>query len=168
MIRDLINKLNGVSDKIKKVHEIVNQVVSDNSDVLLSLNRDQMLLGRNSDGDELGPNYLQDPYFKSREAAERYARMKYALEPSHVGLIWNPQLFPDKSKDTPNLIVTGSFQDAMFISVSGGKYNIGSTYVDASDISQKYNNKVFGLAPQSKEYFYRQWILPELLKVLNL
>lgn len=166
MIRDIINRLQRISDTIERVPDIVNEFVRDNSDVLLSLNKDQMLLGRDSSGNVLTPSYIQDPYFKKKEAAERYARMKYVLEGQHNSLIWNPRLFPDKDRNTPNLIVRGDFQSAMFITVSGNSYTIGSTYIDAADIDKKYNNNIFGLAPESKEYFFRQWIRPMLINAL--
>jgi hypothetical protein len=158
----------GILDAIRTLPEALDEVVSDNADILLSLNRDQILLGRDAEGNILAPSYLEDPYFKSPEAATAYARMKYALEPIHRGLIWNPvYLYPDKDMNTPNLIVTGSFQDRMFIKTSQGEHLIYSSYVDTYDINTKYNGKVFGLAPRSKEYFYLEYIRPALLKHLE-
>lgn len=167
-LKNKIEQLRKLSQTISSVPQIVDNVVSDNKDILLSLNRDQMLLGRDNEGNILSPSYLLDPYFKTQEAALNYARMKYSLEQQHKSLIWNPvYLFPDKDKNTPNLIVTGLFQDHLFITTGSGKYEISSTYIDSSDINRKYNNKVFGLAPQSRNYFWLEYIKPILLKALR-
>lgn len=157
-----------LSDTVKDIDNIVNKVVEDNKDILLSLNRDQMLLGRDSQGDILSPSYLQDPYFNTPQAAQSYARMKYALESSHNSRLWAPvQLYPEKDRNTPNLIVTGLFQGAMYITTGSGKYTLGSNYINSPDIETKYRNRVFGLAPRSKEYFYLEVIKPEIIKALD-
>ncbi|SHF49993.1 hypothetical protein [Dysgonomonas macrotermitis] len=157
------------SDAIKGVHEVTKKVADSNKDVLLSLNRDQMLLGRNKAGETFTPGYLNDPYFKTPARAQAYKKMKQGLEQQHSSRMRfsNVQLYPDKNSDTPNLIVTGPFQDSMFITVSASDYSIGSTYVDASDINAKYNNAVFGLAPKSKAFFYRNWIHPAIIKYIK-
>lgn len=156
-------------DAIKGVSEVVSKTANDNKDVLLSLNRDQMLLGRNNAGDTFTPGYLNDPYFKTQAKAQAYKKMKIGLEKQHSGRMRfsNVQLYPNKDSDTPNLIVTGPFQDSMYITLSSGEYTLGSTYVDASDINAKYNNAVFGLAPRSKEYFDKYWIHPAIAKYLK-
>lgn len=145
---------------------VIDKAVSDYKSDILSLNKDQMLLGRDNEGIPFSPSYLQDPYFKNQEAAQAYARMKYALESHHNSLMWVTDLYPHKDRDIPNLIVSGTFQGAMFITTGSGKYTIGSRYEDASDINAKYNNKVFGLAPEAKNYLYRHFIFQILLKNL--
>lgn len=171
MIRELqirVNRYQRIIESIKRVPEAINKTITDNKDVLLALNRDQMLLGRDNEGNVLSPSYLNDPYFSSPEKAQAYARMKYGLEPYHKSMLWFPmQLYPDKERNTPNLIVTGSFQDAMFITASSNSFTIGSTYIDSEDIETKYHNKVFGIAPNSKEYFYREFIRTLLINALN-
>lgn len=157
------------SDAIKGVSEVVSKTTNDNKDVLLSLNRDQMLLGRNNAGDTFTPGYLNDPYFKTQTKAQAYKKMKIGLEKQHSGRMRfsNVQLYPDKDSDTPNLIVTGPFQDSMYITLSSSEYTLGSTYIDASDINAKYNNAVFGLAPRSKEYFSKYWTHPAIVKYIK-
>ncbi len=157
------------SDAIKGISEVVSKTANDNKDVLLSLNRDQMLLGRNKAGETFTPGYSNDPYFKTQAKAQAYKKMKIGLEKQHSGRMRfsNVQLYPNKDSDTPNLIITGPFQEAMYITVSSSDYTLGSTYVDASDINAKYSNAVFGLAPRSKEYFYQHWIHPAIVKYIK-
>lgn len=163
--------IKGVRDKYKEalseVIPTVQKVVNDNQDVLLSLNTDQMLLGRDAKGDVFTPGYTDDPYFKTPEKAKGYKKMKEGLESSHKSRMSNVQLYPDKDSNTPNLIVSGPFQDAMFINISSNEYKIGSTYVDASDINAKYNKAVFGLAPRSKAYFYNNWVHPAIMRMIK-
>lgn len=167
-IQGSIEYLKKVSSNIGKIEDVAAQVVMDHQDVILSLNREQMLLGRDASGEILTPGYTDDTYFKTPKQAEWYKRMKKGLESQHISRMYfsNAQLYPNKGDNTPNLIVTGPFQDNMFINASKDKYEMGSTYIDAGDINAKYNNNVFGLAPKSKEYFYRYFIKPELSKGL--
>lgn len=157
-IREMMDRLLEVQRKIATLEVAVAQSVSENRDVLLSLNRDQMLLGRNADGQLFTPDYLSDPYFKTQAQAKSYAAMKYRLESRHKARIENALNYPDKPRDTPNLIVTGPFQDSMVIDVAADGFFIDSWYMDTPEIEQKYRNKVFGLAPLSKEYFWKHYL----------
>ena len=166
-IKEIINRLETLKCRIKQVPDKVSTIAKNNQDVLISLNKDQMLLGRNVDGVKFTPSYLDDPYFKSTESAKSYAAMKYHLETNHKARIENPTLYPDKDRNTPNLIVTGPFQDGMFINMRSDSFLIGSSYRDSDDIERKYNNLVFGLSPESKEYFYKTHLHPALKKLLE-
>ena len=168
MIRDLIEKMETVRMRIETVPEVVEWMVHDHSDELVSLNRDQMLLGRDAEGNVLSPDYLSDPYFKTKAQAEAYANMKYRLEGVHRARIVHPLNWPDKDKNTPNLIVTGPFQDSMFVTTNADSFTIGAAYADSPDIERKYAGKVFGLAPLSREYFYEQYIKPAVRRHLKL
>ncbi|MDH6304612.1 hypothetical protein M2459_001347 [Parabacteroides sp. PF5-5] len=166
-IRGMIDRFEAFRKECAGIYDIASKVAADNQDTLLSLNRDQMLLGRNTDGDLLSPDYLSDPHFKTPEAAKAYADMKSKLESQHNARIQNPSIYPNKPKNTPNLIVTGPFQGNMFINVSGRTYNISSTYIDTPDISHKYNDKVFGISPESKVFFFNNYIAPEFARRLS-
>lgn len=166
MIRDLIKRYDRIRKKITDIDSTIDEVVEKNKDVLLSLNRDQMLLGRDAKGNELFPGYLNDPYFDNSAQAQAYAAMKQRLEAKHNARIENPTIYPMKRRDTPNLIVTGPFQDNMFITTSPGQFTIGSTYVDSGDIERKYNNEVFGIAPGSVMFFYENYLKPALMRLI--
>lgn len=166
-IGEIINRFSKIQEGINKLSEIVGNVVYRESAVLLSLNKDQMLLGRNTEGKPIRPTYLNDPYFKTKKQAKAYAEQKKKLESKHNARIENPTLYPPKSVNTPNLIVTGPFQDSMFITTGNSSFLIGSSYMDSDDIEKKYHNLVFGLSPESKAFFYKHYIHPELLKLLK-
>jgi hypothetical protein len=150
--------------------DVVAKEVSASSDVIMNMNQDQLLYGRNALGEELTPGYLSDPYFKTFEKAREYFYMKMDWEAEHKGRIYyfGIQLFPEKDRNTPNLLVNGNwFFNHFFIEVNKETYTIGSTGVASPDIELKYGKKIFGLAPQSKQYYYRHWLLPVILKHLK-
>jgi hypothetical protein len=143
-------------------------------DVILDLNRDQLLYGRDAKGETLTPSYLDDPYFKKKyknplKAAIRYRNMKKELEDFHWGKIrfGHVQLFTDKSPDTPNLLINGNwFMNYLFINISENKYTIDSTGIAANDIQRKYEgygHPVYGLAPVSVKYYYFGYIRPNAI-----
>ena len=170
--------LKGYKDRFDQfyssLNEIIQNEVAQTSDVLLDLNRDQMLYGRDAKGEVLTPDYITDPYFGENyrnplRAAIEYMKMKEEKEDTHWGMIRyvGVQLFPDKSKYTPNLIVNGNwFMNYLFINVSGDQYTIGSSGIKSSDIESKYErygHPIFGLALESKKYYYFGWIRPAIL-----
>jgi hypothetical protein len=149
---------------------VVAEKVRETSDVIMNMNQDQLLYGRNALGEELKPGYLSDPYFNSHKQAKAYLAKKIDLEAEHQGRMYyfGIQLFPEKDKDTPNLLINGNwFFNHFFIEVSNDTYTIGSMGVAAPDIELKYGKAVYGMAPQSKEYYYKHWILPVILKHLK-
>jgi hypothetical protein len=151
------------------IPDAVSEVVSRTPDVLLDLNRDQLLQGRDADGELLSPTYMNDPYFNTEESgrwfhnAGGYFKMKRFLENLHRQRMTYAELYGEKPTDVPNLIITGPFQNSFFIRVSRDSYTIGATYVDADDISAKYKNRVYGLAPKSREFYYFGFIRPAIL-----
>ena len=50
MIRDLLKRYERIRKRIKTADDTIAKAVEKRKDVLLSLNRDQMLLGRNASG----------------------------------------------------------------------------------------------------------------------
>ena len=151
------DKLDYITVKQQRVDnwpEVIAWQVDEYGYELLELNKDQMLLGRNAEGEEFEPTYLNDPYFKSPAAAQAYAAMKYGLEFVHKSRLTFPLNYPDKPKDVPNLIVTGNFQDGMFLKTTADSFIIDSRYDESRDIERKYNNKVFGLTPLAKEFWW--------------
>lgn len=151
--------------KLESVSEATNDCARNNQDELLSLRKDEILMGRDSDGNPFRPTYRSDPYFKNLLSADRYANWKERLEIIHNARIAHELSYPAKDNDTPNLRLTTvnwapgrNFQDSMFINIGGDSLIIGSTYRDATMINAKYKNKVYDLGPAAKEYFWK-WIL---------
>lgn len=146
--------------RIETIPDTINQAVAQDADEMLSLRKDEILLGRNSDGEPFTPSYTDDPYFHSREAAIAYGERKYRLLSLHNMRIEHVLGYPNKDDDTPNLIVRGDFQDGMFIHAGGDTHEIGSTYEDAGAIDSKYDHKVFPLGPEARAYFWKYILFP--------
>lgn len=159
------------------IKAIVSDEVNKTSDVILNLNRDQLLYGRGTDGEVLTPSILDDPYWDDKggyKTATSYMvnkahRWKYFENMMFYSKI---QLFPSRDNYIPNLIhSTGSwFFKHFFINVSNNSYTIGSSGLVAPDIEAKYG-KVYGLAPASRMFYYKNWIrvrlCTEILKHLK-
>ncbi|MDR1562257.1 MAG: hypothetical protein LBS54_04110 [Dysgonamonadaceae bacterium] len=158
----------GLKDKIeafnKALKPAINEEVHRTRDVILSLNQDQLLYGRNADGELLKPDYMDDPYFEGdKEKALNYLNGKINLEDMHESLIRFPELnlFTGKPRGTPNLIINGAwFMNHLFINVGEGTYTIGSYGIKEGDISKKYNNRTYGLAPPSRRHYYFEYLRP--------
>ena len=161
-----IGKLEKMRERLDNVPEVVEWFVHDNKEMLVDLNRDQMLLGRNAEGEILTPGYLEDPYFKTPEAAQRYAARKAILERRHHERITYPLNFPEKDRNTPNLIIRGDFQDAMFIKPTPDSFTIDSSYKYAGDIDTKYRKKLYGLAPLSRQYVWDNGLRYKIMNYL--
>lgn len=169
-------KLAYVTERQKRVDnwpEVIETIVARYGHELVQLNVDQILLGRNTDEQLFTPSYLNDPYFKTKEAAQAYAAMKKRLEAAHRARMVFPLNYPNKPSDTPNLMVRGNFLNGMYITRTAEDFTIGSkplaplTLVDADDIEQKYNYKVFGLTPLSKEFWWNYRLRQELYDYIN-
>lgn len=153
--------LNGV----RNFESNLGTIVINNQDVLLELNRSQILQGRNNQGELLTPNYQNDPYFKTPESAQRYAEFKERLISYHNSLIMYP-LFTQKPSGTPNLIITGSFVFGMFITANKSSFMIDSLYMRADDINRKYGGKLYGLSAPMMAFFRENVLIPELRKTI--
>lgn len=160
-----------VKDKQRRVAEVpvvVERQVRSESDVLVQLQKDQMLLGRNSDGEPFTPGYLNDSYFKTPQEAQAYLAMKEKRFPEHQQRIQHFLNFPNKAKDTPNLIVTGPFQDSIGIRVDNETYSLLAGYKEAEDIDAKYNHKALGLSLVARKYFYQYYLFEKIYRHLRL
>lgn len=166
-IDDKLEYMSAKQQRVDNWPEVVEWQVSEYGYELLNLNRDQMLLGRNSDGEPFTPTYTSDPYFKTAAQANSYAAMKFGLELVHRSRLTFPLNYPDKGKDTPNLIVLGNFQDGMLIKSNAESFTIDSGYDESRDIEHKYNNKVFGLTPLAKEFWWDHRLRNAIQRYIN-
>ncbi len=159
-IGDVREYVDALRERADLVDEVVEWQLHEYADEIKDLQRDQMLMGRNSEGEEFTPDYLHDPYFKTFMAAVIYANFKAKLAKMHRARIRFPLNYPDNwYKKTPNLIVTGVFQNAIYLTVSADTFTLGSRSTaedgaDAADIEAKYHGKVFGLSPLAVEFWW--------------
>lgn len=123
---------------------------------ILNLNRQQMYSGLDNRGEPIRPKYSEDPYFKSKEAALRYAQWKKQITPH-----------PQRDIDTPNLFITGRYHMSLELSVNEERYTIQGTDVDAAKIEKKFKTAM-GLNDESKSIYRRDTMHPLLVKRIKL
>lgn len=164
-----IQRFLAIRQKFDGLQPFFASVVRQYQDVLLQLNKDGILLGRNTDGQEFQPGYLTDPYFQDPADAQRYFRYKESIRQMNRARIMFPLNYVEKGADTPDLRATKktfapgeNFQDSMHITLLAEEFFISSSYADTPAIVSKYQNKVFGLTPEAIQYFKDNYSLPAL------
>lgn len=116
-------KLQAFIDQIEE--HIIASVVA-NEKQIVELNREQMQIGKNAKGENIG--FLRSLSYSQAKID------RGGLAPFRV----------------PDLLNTGAFQGAMFMEVTGDEYFIGSTDSKAEDLADKYG-VIFGLVPEQRE-----------------
>ncbi|HEY8969717.1 MAG TPA: hypothetical protein VIM64_11510 [Puia sp.] len=130
-------------------------IITDNATEVGDLNREQLYKGLDANGQFLSPKYSEDPFFKTREAAERYAQWKMRITPD-----------PDRPKDVPNLYITGRYHESRQVKVEGNKLVFLSDDPNASKIKGKYRN-IDGLTMESIYKFRAKTLYPRLVRVIS-
>lgn len=139
--------------KLDKVNltEIAGDILQRNSEKLKDMNIQQLMQGLDSKGKQLSPKYSEDPYFKSRESAMRYAR-------------WKKKLFPDTPFDVPNLIIVGVYHNSIAINRAGDEIQFSASASFAGSVAAKYGNNELGLSPDNKVKTYREIVKEPLVR----
>jgi hypothetical protein len=135
-IRGLYNRLQQVD-----VDKIAEECMEQSADELLIYELDQLLDGKTSTGEDITPSYLDDPYFKSREAAQRYSDWKDRISPAS-----------NRKKGTPNLRINGYYHNTIRVHAADGKVIWSSSFSGANDIERKFQ-KIYGLNKESRQEF---------------
>ena len=121
------------------------------------LQLDQLYAGLKPDGTYL-IKYTDDTFFKSRDAALRYAKFKEGKNP-RVGNL----LFGKKPTDVANYIITGElFYDTVYVRLTKEKLIIDAASRVYSNIVSK-NGEVLGYTQEAVDYL-ETLIKPELYK----
>ncbi len=117
---------------------------------LKSIQQDQLFQGVDADGRRM-MSILDDPYFENRQAAWKYAQ-------------WKISMFPEARFGAPNLFITGFYHSTIVIQRTGDQISFDATATFAADVAKKYGNKELGLNSDSRNYFKKTVIRPELVK----
>jgi hypothetical protein len=128
----------------------VADAVDETKEAMVELNRQQLLRGLDREGNYLSPKYSEDPYFKSKESAKRYAAWKKKIEPVKT----------DRPEDVPNLYIIGTFHSLIDIDVNASEYTFSNAASFASDVENKFQG-IYGLTSESKsETYIPDYLLP--------
>lgn len=155
-----MNAFRRLSQNLKTLNlvEIIQSLMQEDEELLLSLQKDQLYAGQDANGDGLRPTYQDDPYFKTRDAAQRYSDWKDRLEQrTH-----NP-LFVKRPPGTPNLIITGGwFYNTLVADVGNGKLVIRSDSWLIGKLESKYGQYLLGLSSVALTYYVEEILFDRL------
>lgn len=154
MLDNLLHIINGLQ-ALDTEKEIIT-IVDHNKERLTELQKEQMLEGRGIDGEYIRPFYSENPYFKSRESADRYAKWKQKVTPN-----------PKRPLDVPNLIVTGTLlHDKLMAKVMGNVFEIEPTNAKGKEIFNEHPNAQ-GLDEEKRLDFAVNITLPQFGYILE-
>lgn len=129
---------------------IAGEVVEDNKDNILQLNRDQLMSGFDSNGEKMEP---------------QYASRDYALKKNKMNAL--PGL------GTPDLYLTGKFQSSLQLQVMGKDVKFSDTDDKAKYLEVNYGpDNIYGLSEDSigeaRTEFLQQGLVEKMAASLNM
>lgn len=146
---------------------IIESTIKDNKLEIVDFIQEQLYSGINGNDKPLRPDYLTDPYLKTKESGrwrnngKGYAMWKKRITkplPSYLNI-------PPRDVFTPNLIISGEFYNSITATPIGEGVKIATRGVSfGSDIEKKYGSEIFGLGMNAKKYFIKYTLNPELKK----
>lgn len=143
---------------------LVRGVVERHEADILDLQREQLLQGKTSSGEDLRPYYSEDTkpggYFRTTDSARRYAAWKQTLSyPSFSGT---------RNPDAPNLYINGQFHNDLGVQFGPDAVSVVGETPAAQKIIAKYGAASFGLAPDAwSTVFTERGALSELMEQIN-
>ena len=132
---------------------LIGGVIQDHRDDILELQREQLLCGKASSGEDIRPYYSEDlkpsGYFNSVDSAKRYAVWKSTLSyPSFSG---------KRNPDAPNLYINGQFHSELGVQFSLLSVAVVPETNYAATIVSKYGISTFGLMPSRWMRIFEQY-----------
>lgn len=127
--------------------------------------REQLYSGLDGTGHLLNPTYDNDPYFKEegfwKDNAQGYKRWKASITPP----VQSENLFlPPRPIEVPNLFITGTFHESIYVEKSEFGVNIGTRgFQDGPLIEKKYGEQILNMGEQAIKYFNNTYLLPWLI-----
>jgi len=113
------------------LQKVAATVLQKNADVYTEFNREQMMKGKRKDGKNIGDS--PGNYYLSLMYARDKAKMNSA-----AGFM------------NPDLRLTGSFQDQMYMNVKGEDIIMDSTDSKATELVKKYGSSIYGINPSEE------------------
>jgi hypothetical protein len=142
-----------VQNIVDNLDSIVLGLTMEANPSVVDLNREQMMEGQTNKGEDITPKYADNPYFKSKESAQRYSDWKDDITPNSK-----------RKKGVPNLFINGKFHNSLEAVLNKDFINV-KTDSFGEDIIQVHRN-VLGLNEESLKII-REDIKPKLQKKLK-
>lgn len=112
----------------------------DEREQIIRSQREQLLEGKDSDGNDMRPYYSEDPYFKSIEQAQWYIEWKKSGIRYPISVSRNP--------DAPNLYINGKFHSELEVRFGSTSVGVYPATPYAAGIVDKYGMEKFGLTAE--------------------
>lgn len=143
-------------------------VIQQNEDIFPRYIRDQLYSGLDGNEKELRPNYLNDPYFRTKYGsqglymAKQYASWKEGITPPMQSQLLG---FRPRPYKVPNLFIDGTFHRSIDTTYIQGGVRIGSAGCTfASDIEQKYHESIYAVSRTARKHFLKYYFKPFMRK----
>jgi len=117
--------------------------------------KNQLYAGKTKDGVDITPLYINDPYFKSAESAQRYSDWKDKITPN-----------PKRTSGVPNLFIIGTYYDSLKITISGQMISFVSSFFAAENIAQKFKG-IYGLGGDFRLEFIKDSLRPAFMAAIR-
>lgn len=140
---------------------VINKAFQQNNREILEMQKSQLLSGIDSNGKTLQPTYSSDPYFKTPEGRQKYTQMKTSQASIHEQQR-KYKIFPNKSPDVPNLIVTGAYHRGLRSEVARGTISIVGTWSRSPRVEEKYPTAL-GLTQKGFNYLFERYAREDLI-----
>lgn len=119
-------------------------VLNDRREEIIASQREQLLEGKDSDGNDMRPYYSEDlkpnGWFHSKESAMRYAMWK------KTGISYPVDV--QRNTDAPNLYINGKFHGEMEVRAGSTSVGVYPKTLYAATIMGKYGMNKFGLTSE--------------------
>lgn len=158
VLDDLIERLDNLQPTLM---QIAKEILSEDLDVLLELQKDQLYAGRDVYGQFISPTYLNDSFFDDSASAQRYAEWKSRLLARDSERATS--IFGAKPYDVPDLIVTGELvYKNISVTLEGNK--LVFTFGGEGGVinTDKYRGALDGLNDVAWAYYREEFFLPKL------
>lgn len=129
--------------------QLITSSLEKTKEALLDQNREQLLAGKSRDGKDLSPTYLEDPYFKSRESAQRYSNWKDRITPN-----------PNRKQGVPNLFINGRLHNAFEVKIQGQNVFYSANVPYGAKVEEKFTDKIYGLGGVYKREYLNESLGP--------
>lgn len=137
--------------------------LAENSDVVISCIKEQMLSGLDGEENHLTPTYDNDPYFDEAgfwyHRAKDYKAWKRSISPQVSGAVLG---LPPRPDDVPNLYITGVFYSEITAAPNGYGLDIDPGNGNGPAIVAKYGDCLLDIGPTAIGYFNANFMLPAI------
>lgn len=149
--------ISSLSERFKSLNtdKVIDESLNETKDELLKINNEQLYDGKTNKAENIFPTYLEDPFFKTKEAAQRYSDWKDRITPN-----------PKREKGVPNLFINGMYHNSRRIELSDDRFIFTSGVQIGIDIERKFKN-IDGLGGEYKKKYLDENLGPTVQKKIS-